>query len=159
MRWRPSHAGWRGLAGGVIEATVRALGSAPASILAWLGPAIGPEHFEVGPEVREALLQQRSRRAGSAFEPNARGRYLADLRRSHAGAWSALGIERIYGGGECTFAAADRYFSHRRDGCDRAAGDADLAGAARGPLNCRPESPHKREFQEIGRVVSCEWTS
>lgn len=87
------HAGWRGLAGGVIEATVRALGSAPASILAWLGPAIGPEHFEVGPEVHEALLQQ-DPAAGSAFERNARGRHLADLRRSHAGAWSALGSSR-----------------------------------------------------------------
>lgn len=109
------HAGWRGLAAGVIEAAVRALGSAPASILAWLGPAIGPGHFEVGAEVHDALLQQ-DPAAGSAFERNARGRHLADLYTLARRRLERLGIEQIYGGGECTFAAADRYFSHRRDG-------------------------------------------
>lgn len=109
------HAGWRGLAGGVIEAAVRAFGSAPASILAWLGPAIGPGHFEVGPEVHEALLKE-DPAAGSAFARNARGRHLADLYALARRRLERLGIEQIYGGGECTFAGADKYFSHRRDG-------------------------------------------
>ncbi len=74
-----AHAGWRGLAAGVIEATVRAMGVPPASLVAWLGPAIGPEHFEVGAEVRDAFLAG-DPEAGEAFEPNARGRFMADLR-------------------------------------------------------------------------------
>ena len=83
--------------------------------MAWLGPAIGPKHFEVGPEVREALLQA-DPGAESAFEANARGRFMADLAKLARRRLTALGVTRIYGGGECTFAAADRYFSHRRDG-------------------------------------------
>lgn len=115
------HAGWRGLAGGVIEATVRALLTAPAlrvapeRLMAWLGPAIGPKHFEVGAEVREALLRDDSGAEG-AFVPNARGRFMADLGMLVRRRLSALGVGRIYGGGECTFAQGDRYFSHRRDG-------------------------------------------
>jgi purine-nucleoside/S-methyl-5'-thioadenosine phosphorylase / adenosine deaminase len=110
-----AHAGWRGLAGGVIEATVRAMGVPPESLMAWLGPAIGLQHFEVGPEVREALLQG-DLQAGEAFELNARGRYQADLGLLARRRLSTLGVTRIYGGGECTFAQADRYYSHRRDG-------------------------------------------
>jgi copper oxidase (laccase) domain-containing protein len=83
--------------------------------MAWLGPAISPEHFEVGAEVREALLKGDSG-AQSAFAPNARGRFLADLGKLATRRLATLGISRIFGGGECTFAAADRYFSHRRDG-------------------------------------------
>jgi YfiH family protein len=110
-----AHAGWRGLAGGVIEATVRALAVPPARLMAWLGPAIGPGHFEVGAEVREALLSS-DPGAESAFAPNTRGRYMADLSALARRRLAALGVARIYGGGECTFAAAERYFSHRRDG-------------------------------------------
>jgi len=110
-----AHAGWRGLAGGVIEATVRALGVAPERLMAWLGPAIGPRHFEVGAEVREALLQD-DLQAADAFQANARGRYLADLAALARRRLGALGIERIYGGGVCTYTDGDRYFSHRRDG-------------------------------------------
>jgi YfiH family protein len=110
-----AHAGWRGLAGGVIEAAVRALGVAPESLMAWLGPAIGAQHFEVGGEVREVLLAG-DPQGSAAFVPNERGRYLADLpllaRRRLAG----LGVQRIYGGSECTFSRPDRYFSHRREG-------------------------------------------
>jgi YfiH family protein len=130
-----AHAGWRGLAAGVIEAAVAAMGVPPQQILAWLGPAIGPLHFEIGPEVREALLKG-DPGADAAFVPSAKAhggaapadavgsagsretadRYMADLyalarRRLHR-----LGIERIYGGTECTFSRQDRYFSHRRDG-------------------------------------------
>ncbi len=110
-----AHAGWRGLAAGVIEATVEALAVPPQSLLAWLGPAIGPQHFEVGAEVREAMLAGDSG-AGSAFAPNARGRFMADMGVLARRRLAALGVKRIYGGGECTFAAADRFFSHRRDG-------------------------------------------
>lgn len=110
-----AHAGWRGLAGGVIEATVRALGIAPERLLAWLGPAIGPRHFEVGAEVREALLQGDSQ-AEDAFLPNSRGRFMADLAALARRRLASLGVDRIYGGGHCTFADAERYFSHRRDG-------------------------------------------
>jgi hypothetical protein len=127
------HAGWRGLAGGVIEATVRALqiaptlrtdaalGAAPVlrvapeRLIAWLGPAIGSKHFEVGAEVREALLKD-DLGAEGAFVPNARGRFMADLGELVRRRLAALGVGRIYGGGECTFAHGDRYFSHRRDG-------------------------------------------
>jgi YfiH family protein len=110
-----AHAGWRGLAGGVIEATVRALGVAPARLMAWLGPAIGPQHFEVGEEVREALLKGDSG-AEAAFVPNACGRFMADLASLARRRLAAVGVAGVYGGGHCTFADGTRYFSHRRDG-------------------------------------------
>jgi polyphenol oxidase len=110
-----AHAGWRGLAGGVIEATVRALGVAPARLMAWLGPAIGPRHFEVGSEVREALLQG-DLGAEDALVPNARGRFMADLVALARRRLAALGVSRVYGGDHCTFGDSERYFSHRRDG-------------------------------------------
>jgi hypothetical protein len=110
-----AHAGWRGLAAGVIEATVRALGGAPGELLAWLGPAIGPRHFEVGHEVREELLRG-DPGAEAAFAPNDRGRFMADLYALARSRLTRLGIDRIYGGGECTYTDPDKYFSHRRDG-------------------------------------------
>jgi polyphenol oxidase len=110
-----AHAGWRGLAGGVIEATVSALGASPGDLLAWLGPAIGPRHFEIGAEVRDALLRG-DPGAEAAFEPNARGRFMADLYTLARRRLVRLGVERIYGGGECTYTDRDKYFSHRRDG-------------------------------------------
>jgi YfiH family protein len=110
-----AHAGWRGLAAGVIEATIQALNVSPAKLMAWLGPAIGPRHFEVGAEVREALIQD-DPGAKSAFAANERGRFMADLSALARRRLVALGVARIYGGEECTFTAGDRYFSHRRDG-------------------------------------------
>ena len=110
-----AHAGWRGLAAGVIEATAAALGCPGESLLAWLGPAIGPGQFEVGAEVREQLLQADPAAEG-AFEPNSRGRYMADLYALARSRLRRVGVDRTYGGGECTYAAADKYFSHRRDG-------------------------------------------
>jgi YfiH family protein len=110
-----AHAGWRGLAAGVIEATVRAMGVPPGSLLAWFGPAIGSRHFEVGAEVRDAFLAA-DPNASEAFEPNARGRFTADLAMLARRRLQRLGVSRIYGGGECTFTRADRYYSHRRDG-------------------------------------------
>ncbi len=110
-----AHAGWRGLASGVIEATVGAMRVPPARLLAWLGPSIGPKHFEVGAEVRQAFLE-RDAGAFEAFEPNSRGRFMADLGLLARRRLQALGVMRIHGGGECTYASVERYFSHRRDG-------------------------------------------
>jgi polyphenol oxidase len=110
-----AHAGWRGLAGGVLEATVRAMGERPERLMAWLGPAIGPGHFEVGAEVRQALLKEDAGAEG-AFTPNARGRFMADLGTLARRRLAALGVRRIDGGGHCTHADGERYFSHRRDG-------------------------------------------
>jgi YfiH family protein len=110
-----AHAGWRGLAGGVIEAAVNALGVSPDGVLAWLGPAIGPRHFEVGAEVRAALLAG-DPAAGAAFEANARGRFMADLDALARSRLRRLGVAGVYGGGECTYADPGKYFSHRRDG-------------------------------------------
>lgn len=109
------HAGWRGLAAGVIEAAVAALGPSPGNLLAWLGPAIGPMHFEVGAEVRDALLAADGG-AHDLIRPNSRGRFMADLYGLARSRLRRLGVARIYGGGECTYAQAGRYFSHRRDG-------------------------------------------
>jgi len=110
-----AHAGWRGLAAGVVEATVRALGLPPAELIAWLGPAIGPGHFEIGAEVREALLRADPAAEG-AFTVNSRGRFMADLALLARRRLAGLGLTRIFGGAECTYAQPDRYFSYRRDG-------------------------------------------
>jgi YfiH family protein len=109
-----AHAGWRGLAAGVVEATVGAMQIPPGRLLAWLGPAIGSHHFEVGAEVRQAFLDQDAG-ADAAFARNARDRFMADLGLLARRRLQKLGINHIYGGGECTYAAPDRYFSHRRD--------------------------------------------
>jgi YfiH family protein len=110
-----AHAGWRGLAAGVIEATVRALALPPPSLLAWVGPGIGRAHFEIGAEVRDELLRA-DPQAQAAFEQNARGRYMADLAALARRRLERLGVARIYGGDTCTYAAPEDYFSHRRDG-------------------------------------------
>ena len=110
-----AHAGWRGLAAGVVSATVAALRVAPQRLLAWIGPCIGPRHFEVGPEVREALLPTSSG-ADAAFERNGRGHYLADLPRLVRQQLASLGVTRVSGGTFCTHADPARFFSHRRDG-------------------------------------------
>ncbi len=110
-----AHAGWRGLAAGVIGATVRALAVPPDRLMAWLGPAISRSHFEVGAEVREAFLRTDAG-AGDAFEARPNFKFMADLGMLARRQLEALGVRRIYGGGECTYARADRYFSHRRDG-------------------------------------------
>jgi len=114
-----AHAGWRGLAAGVLEATVRALALPPERLLAWLGPAIGPEHFEVGGEVRAAFVAKNPA-AERAFSANERGRWQCDLGELARQRLAALGISAVYGGSWCTFADRDRFFSYRRDGrCGR----------------------------------------
>jgi YfiH family protein len=110
-----AHAGWRGLAGGVIEATVAAMALPPEGLMAWLGPAIGPEVFEVGAEVRQAFLEQDAG-ADACFRPSPQGRWLADLYELARRRLRRLGVERIYGGGFCTYQDAERFYSYRRDG-------------------------------------------
>ena len=110
-----AHAGWRGLAAGVLENTVAALQVPAQRLLAYLGPAIGVAHYQVGDEVRRAFLAQ-ERKAGEAFFPDGDGKWLADLPALARYRLAALGVERIYGGRDCTAADPDRFFSYRRDG-------------------------------------------
>lgn len=109
-----AHAGWRGLAAGVLENTVRAMGSAPDELLAYFGPAIGPSAFEVGADVRDAFLA-RSADAASAFVAHKPGKWLADLFALARQRLRASGVTHIYGGGLCTYSDPRRFFSHRRD--------------------------------------------
>lgn len=116
-----AHAGWRGLAAGVLSATIARMGIEPAGLLAWLGPAIGQGAYEVGPEVRQALVDG-DRGADACFEPNEAGRWQADLYGLGRRALEAAGVHAIYGGGFCTFTEAGRFFSHRREApCGRMA--------------------------------------
>jgi YfiH family protein len=116
-----AHAGWRGLAAGVLEATIAALAVPPRELLVWLGPAIGPDHFEVGPEVRAAFVNL-DPAAAAAFRANERARWQADLYRLSRQHLNRAGIDAIYGGGRCTFEETDAFFSYRRDGqCGRMA--------------------------------------
>jgi YfiH family protein len=116
-----SHAGWRGLAAGVLESTVRKMGVESSQLIAWLGPAIGPGHFEVGDDVRAAFLTNDGG-VSAAFLRNARGRWQCDLYALARRRLAALGVADVYGGGWCTFADATRFFSYRRDGqCGRMA--------------------------------------
>jgi YfiH family protein len=128
-----AHCGWRGLASGVLEATVRALGLPAGELYAWLGPAIGPGAFEVGDEVRAAFLAQDSR-AASAFAANSRGRWQCNLFELARQRLAALGVSAVYGGGVCTHDDPQRFFSYRRDGrCGRMAALIWLAQAPLGP--------------------------
>jgi len=110
-----AHAGWRGLAAGVLERTMDTLGTAPADVLAWLGPAIGPQAFQVGEEVRTAFVSQ-DQAAATAFRPHGEGRWLADLYALARLRLSRHGVAAVYGGGLCTFSDPARFFSYRRDG-------------------------------------------
>ena len=116
-----AHAGWRGLAGGVLEAAVRAMNTPGGELLAWLGPAIGQRHFEVGEEVRAAFLAADAG-ASVAFSANDRGRWQCDLYALARRRLAALGVNAIHGDSWCTFADRGRFFSYRRDGrCGRMA--------------------------------------
>jgi copper oxidase (laccase) domain-containing protein len=105
----------------VLPAAVAELRCPPGDVLAWLGPAIGAGAYEVGAEVRDALLAA-APGAESALARNARGRFQADLYALARASLAAAGVERIYGGGFCTFSERERFFSHRRDApCGRMA--------------------------------------
>ena len=108
-----AHAGWRGLAGGVLEATLDTLDSDPADILVWLGPAIGPQAFEVGAEVREAFIVVHPQ-ADEAFVPGAQpGKFMADIYKLARIRLAARGVTAVYGGGYWTV-TDPRFFSYRR---------------------------------------------
>lgn len=110
-----AHAGWRGLLDGVIEATVAAMEATPASLMAWLGPAIGPQAFEVGAEVLDAFIAHDAQ-AALAFAAKPDDKWMADIYQLARQRLHKLGIERIYGGDFCTYTDAERFFSYRRDG-------------------------------------------
>lgn len=109
-----AHAGWRGLAHGVIESTLDALGGEPAELLAWLGPAIGPRVYEVGDEVRAAFLS-RNPAAEFAFRATRRGHWLLDLYALARQRLAARGVTRVFGGDRCTYSEHERFFSFRRE--------------------------------------------
>jgi YfiH family protein len=110
-----AHAGWRGLLAGVLQATIAALDAPAADMHAWLGPAIGPQAFEVGAEVREAYAE-RLPGSEACFSRDEGGRYRADLYRLAARVLEGAGVAGVHGGGWCTHAQAERFFSFRRDG-------------------------------------------
>jgi YfiH family protein len=111
-----AHAGWRGLAAGVLEATVRAMGQPGDRLMAWMGAAIGPDSFEVGAEVREAFVAV-DPAAAACFRPRAvPGKLLADLYGLARQRLARAGVRRVFGGGLDTYADPRRFFSYRRDG-------------------------------------------
>lgn len=110
-----AHAGWRGLAGGVLESAIAAMAAPAGELLAWLGPAIGPSAFEVGDEVRAAFLADDSA-AAEAFVPHGAGKWLADIYALARRRLQRAGVDAIYGGNFCTFSEPERFFSYRRDG-------------------------------------------
>lgn len=115
-----AHAGWRGLAGGVLDQTVAAMRAAGAGeITAWMGPAIGPEAFEVGADVIEAFMEAlpgAATRACFTDYPDRPGKYLADMFTLARLMLARDGVTRVHGGGICTASAPERFYSYRRDG-------------------------------------------
>jgi len=121
-----AHAGWRGLANGVLEATIAAMHTPPARLIAWMGPAAGPLAYEVGEEVRVAFAgdsggsgdggDRGDAQAASAFVPTRPGHWHVDLYALARRRLAAAGVGRIHGGGLCTISDPGHFFSHRRDG-------------------------------------------
>ena len=117
-----AHAGWRGLLAGVLETTVGAMNTSTDELLVWLGPAIGPAAFEVGPDVREGFLAAARPSAVPAvtqcFVPNPvrPEHYFCDLYALARIRLDALGVTNIFGGGFCTYSDSERFYSYRRDG-------------------------------------------
>lgn len=110
-----AHAGWKGLAAGVIEATVRAMNVTPQNLMVWLGPAISQGAFEVGDEVRAAFVAAHPQ-AVSAFVAGPSGKWFADIYALARIRLNAMGITQIYGGDHCTYSESDKFYSYRRDG-------------------------------------------
>lgn len=110
------HAGWRGLAAGVVEAVLDTIGGDAEDLLCWLGPAIGPSAYQVGGDVRERFLEQ-DPRAVEAFRPfGDEGRWYADIYSLARQRLLYRGVQAIYGGDCCTYSDPGRFFSFRRDG-------------------------------------------
>ncbi|MEX1198065.1 MAG: peptidoglycan editing factor PgeF [Pseudohongiellaceae bacterium] len=111
------HAGWRGLVAGIIESSIARLDCRPIELMAWLGPAIGPCHFEVGDEVRTAFMEADAGDCGRAFTPTGQpGQWMADLYELARIRLHRAGVDDVYGGGLCTFCDGSRFYSFRRDG-------------------------------------------
>lgn len=108
------HAGWRGLSNGIIEAALEKTTCSPQDLLVWLGPAIGPQKFEVGNDVYEAFVSKHTL-SSAAFKPHTEGKWLADLYRLAKIRLHLAGITQIYGGNLCTYTQDDLFFSYRRD--------------------------------------------
>ncbi|MEK9989451.1 MAG: peptidoglycan editing factor PgeF [Halieaceae bacterium] len=113
-----AHAGWRGLAAGVLPALIAEMPAAASQLSAWLGPAIGPATYEVGPEIREAFTTRMGRACHACFSPSVDrdGHWLADLSSLARLALENAGVGVITGGEICSHTEADRFFSYRRDG-------------------------------------------
>ena len=109
-----AHAGWRGLAGGVLEATLAAMTTSPGDVIAWLGPAAGPDAYEIGREVVDAFVAGQPQ-AESAFVATRPGHWRVDLYALARQRLLAAGVGEVRGGGLCTISDGDRFFSHRRD--------------------------------------------
>jgi len=111
-----AHAGWRGLASGVLESTIASMNCDAKEIMVWLGAAIGPQAFEVGSEVKQAFVDSHQE-SESAFSVKTNGKYLADIYQLARIRLEKAGVEvgSIYGGGECTYSQSDLYFSYRRE--------------------------------------------
>ena len=116
-----AHVGWRGLCAGILEKTVAAMNASPERIFAWFGPAISQPAFEVGPELREMFVDQ-DKTADAHFSENDSGRWQADLYGLACMRLQGCGVTQIFGGGLCTHADQQQFFSYRRDGrCGRMA--------------------------------------
>ena len=109
-----AHAGWRGLSAGVLEAMVAAMRTSPAHVIAWLGPAAGPQAYEIGEEVFDAFVS-RDPRAEDAFSATRPGHWRVDLYALARQRLADAGVTRVHGGGLCTISDPQRFFSHRRD--------------------------------------------
>jgi len=109
-----AHAGWRGLAAGVLEATVEAMHAAPERLIAWLGPAAGPQAYEIGEEVRAAFVDA-DPAAAAAFVATRPGHWRVDLYALARRRLAAVGVTAVHGGGLCTISDPGRFYSHRRD--------------------------------------------
>ena len=116
-----AHAGWRGLCGGILRKTVATFKQSPEQLLAYLGPAIGPQVFEVGGEVLQAFLdqaqnpqQQQAIKAAFSAQSSKQDKYLADLYALARAELSASGVTQIYGGDYCSYSDSERFYSYRR---------------------------------------------
>ena len=111
-----AHAGWRGLADGIVEATLRSMAVPSRRVLAWIGPGIGRRAFEIGPEVRQRLVDA-DPGAQDCFGRGQQDRWFGDLEGLARRRLSQAGVTAVFGGGFCTHTDRERFFSHRRDGC------------------------------------------
>ncbi|MBS0359148.1 MAG: peptidoglycan editing factor PgeF [Proteobacteria bacterium] len=109
------HGGWKSLVQNIVENTIAAMNTDPHELMVWLGPAIGPEVYEVGDEVREQFLAK-DKKHEAAFKPSVNQRWLANLYLLATQQLQTLGITEIYGGNYCTYSMKETFFSHRRDG-------------------------------------------